>query len=163
MLLRFDIEEIFFLLGCYPSCITSYRRFGTIHRVDLQGSGIQEEGVTDRLPRNVGYWLPLYTAQHPRRAEISFTTRWKLYSCWLLTICRAQAECGLFVVVCLRCSYFILLPYLICRGMARVSSKCFWHSYRDAFIPLDWRELGWCLNANLVVQLCTSKLNTPFI
>jgi hypothetical protein len=35
------------------------------------------DDVTDRLSRNFGNKLPLYAVQHPRRAQISFTRRWK--------------------------------------------------------------------------------------
>jgi len=58
--------------------VVSYRPFGTTYRYHLQGSRPWNlvDG-THRLSRNIGSQLPIYTAQHLRKARISFIPRLK--------------------------------------------------------------------------------------
>jgi hypothetical protein len=62
-------NKVFAFLGCYAALIGSYRRFGTVYRSHLQGLG------SCRLYRNVGTYLPINVAYHPRRANTSVAPR----------------------------------------------------------------------------------------
>jgi hypothetical protein len=69
---RCCVYDSFVLMECYAVYIGIYRRFGTTCWSHIQGlSLLTLEYGTDRLSRNVVKYLPIYTAQYPRRTELS--------------------------------------------------------------------------------------------